>query len=117
LKKISLLLDEDVHLVLGSTLRKRGFDVIHTQDLDRKGKADSEQLAFAVNNEKCIFSYNVRDFVTIQLMKILNQTLRLRPDKKRRDCAQGDAFVMLSATMKGEDTGSGVKSKHIRRIH
>ena len=58
-------MDEDVHLVLASTLRKRGFDVIHTQDLDRKGKADSEQLAFAVNNEKCIFSYNVRDFVLL----------------------------------------------------
>lgn len=65
LKKISLFLDEDVHFILSSALRKRGFDVIHTQELDRKGKTDQEQVAFAVENERCIFSYNVRDYVLL----------------------------------------------------
>jgi hypothetical protein len=63
--KISLLLDEDVHLPLSSALRKRGFDVIHAQESDRKGKTDSEQLEFATENEMCILSYNVRDFVML----------------------------------------------------
>jgi len=65
LEKISLLLDEDVHLLLSSALRKRGFDVTHTQELDRKGKTDAEQLAYAVKNEKCIFSFNVKDYVLL----------------------------------------------------
>ncbi len=65
MEKISLLLDEDVQLSLGSALRRRGFDVIHAQELDRKGIPDSEQLSFAVKNERCIFSYNVKDFVLL----------------------------------------------------
>jgi predicted nuclease of predicted toxin-antitoxin system len=32
--KAKLLLDEDVHFGLASALRKRGYDVIHTQELE-----------------------------------------------------------------------------------
>ena len=35
--KIELFLDEDVHSGLAHALRKRGYDAIHTQELDRKG--------------------------------------------------------------------------------
>ncbi len=62
---MSLLLDEDVHFLLSSALRKRGFDVIHTQELEGKGKTDSEQLAFAVEESRCLLSYNIRDFVIL----------------------------------------------------
>ena len=58
-------MDEDVHSGLGFTLRKRGFDAIHAQELERKGKSDSEQLEFAVENNWCIFRYNVKDFVLL----------------------------------------------------
>jgi len=35
--KAKLLLDEDVHFGLASALRKRGYDVIHTQELALSG--------------------------------------------------------------------------------
>lgn len=63
--KIELFLDEDVHSGLAHALRKRGYDAIHAQELDRKGRSDSDQLLFAVQQERCFFTYNVRDFVIL----------------------------------------------------
>ena len=63
--KIELLLDEDVHSGLAHALRNRGYDVIHAQELDRKGKSDSEQLSFATQQKRCIFTFNVKDFVIL----------------------------------------------------
>lgn len=61
--KLKLFLDEDIHTGLSHALRQRGYDVVHAQDLKRKGKSDSEQLAFAVQEERCLVTFNVRDFV------------------------------------------------------
>ena len=63
--KIKLLLDEDVHSGLGHVLRKRGYDAIHAQELDRKGRSDTDQLLFAIQQERCIISFNVKDFVIL----------------------------------------------------
>jgi len=61
--KLKLFLDEDIHTGLSHALRQRGYDVVHAQDLKRKGKSDDEQLAFAVQEERCLVTFNVRDFV------------------------------------------------------
>lgn len=63
--KIQLLIDEDVHSGLAHALRKRGYDAIHTQELDRKGRSDSAQLRFAVEQGRCLFTFNVKDFVIL----------------------------------------------------
>ena len=63
--KIKLLSDEDVHSGLALALRKRGYDVVHAQELDRKGKSDSEQLLFATQQKRCVFTFNVKDFVIL----------------------------------------------------
>lgn len=63
--KTSIYLDEDVHLGLGLALRKRGFDVLHAQELDRKGLSDAEQLAYAVEQRRCLLSFNTKDFVLL----------------------------------------------------
>jgi len=63
--KVLILLDEDVHSVLAEALRKRGYDAIHVQELDRKGRPDAEQLHFAVLQNRCIVSFNVADFVQL----------------------------------------------------
>ena len=63
--KIELLLDEDVHSGLAHALRKRGYDVIHAQELDRKGKSDYDQLLFAIRHKRCVFTFNVKDFVIL----------------------------------------------------
>jgi len=47
--KIQLLIDEDVHAGLAHALRKRGYDAIHAQELDGKGRSDSDQ--------QCIFLF------------------------------------------------------------
>jgi predicted nuclease of predicted toxin-antitoxin system len=63
--KIKLFLDEDVHSGLAIALRKRGYDVYHTQELDVKGRSDLEQLAFAAQDQRCLVTFNVRDFVIL----------------------------------------------------
>ena len=35
--KVKLFLDEDIHFALAIALRKRGYDVIHAQELQGKG--------------------------------------------------------------------------------
>ncbi|QTA92224.1 DUF5615 family PIN-like protein [Desulfonema magnum] len=63
--KIKLLLDEDVHLALADSLHRRGYDVVHIQEMKRKGKSDAEQLAMAVFQKRCLFSFNVKNFVIL----------------------------------------------------
>lgn len=63
--KVKLLLDEDTQLILAQALRKRGYDALHIQESDRKGLSDSEQLQHAVINERCLFTYNVKDFIQL----------------------------------------------------
>ena len=70
--KIKLLLDEDVHLAVALALRKRGYDVVHVQEFNRKCKSDSEQLRYAVKNERCLYSFNVKDFVLLHNKYIQN---------------------------------------------
>jgi len=70
--KIELLLDEDVHSGLAHALRKRGYDVIHAQELDRKGKSDSDQLLFAIQHKRCIFTFNVKDFVILHNQYVMS---------------------------------------------
>ena len=63
--KVKLFLDEDVHFALAIALRKRGYDVIHAQELQGKGKSDDEQLSHATKEKRCLFSFNVKDFVLL----------------------------------------------------
>ena len=37
--KITLLLDEDVRVLLAEILRQRGYDVVHVLELDVEGRA------------------------------------------------------------------------------
>jgi predicted nuclease of predicted toxin-antitoxin system len=57
--KLKLFLDEDIHTGLSHALQQRGYDVVHAQDLKRKGKSDSEQLAFAVQEERDHLSWEI----------------------------------------------------------
>ncbi len=70
MSRISLLLDEDVRLVLAEILRGRGYDVVHVLEIGRAGKSDPDQLAFAVRQERTILTHNVRDY------RLLDQTYR-----------------------------------------
>ena len=60
--KITLLLDEDVRVVLAEILRQRGYDVVHVLEIGRQGKSDPEQLAYAVSQARTMLSHNTRDY-------------------------------------------------------
>jgi predicted nuclease of predicted toxin-antitoxin system len=62
---IRLLVDEDVHLLLSETLRRRGFDAQHVVELKRGGLSDPEQLAFAVKQKRAFLTHNIRDYVLL----------------------------------------------------
>jgi predicted nuclease of predicted toxin-antitoxin system len=70
--KIELLIDEDVHSGLAHALRKRGYDAIHAQELERKGRSDSDQLLYAIKQERCIFTFNVKDFVILHKKHVIH---------------------------------------------
>jgi predicted nuclease of predicted toxin-antitoxin system len=59
---IVLLLDEDVRPLLGEILRQRGYDVVHVIEVDRAGKTDAEQLAYAAGQRRAVLTHNIRDF-------------------------------------------------------
>lgn len=60
--KIALLLDEDVRPLLGEILRQRGRDVVHVIEVDRAGKTDADQLAYAASQRRAVLTHNIRDF-------------------------------------------------------
>lgn len=62
---IRLFLDEDVHAGLTRALTRRGLDAIHAQNLKRIGLADDAQLAYAVQQKRCLVSFNAKDFVLL----------------------------------------------------
>lgn len=63
--KVRLFLDEDVHAGLARALGRRGFDAIHAQHLERTGLSDDAQLAYAVQQGRCLVSFNIKDFVLL----------------------------------------------------
>ena len=59
---ISLYLDEDVRPLLAEVLRNRGYNATHALEINRTGKSDEEQLAYAVKHKMVILTHNIRDF-------------------------------------------------------
>ena len=63
MSRIRVYVDEDAaeHAVT-SALRARGVDVLTTLEAGRTGISDEEQLLFAVSRQRCLYSFNVRDY-------------------------------------------------------
>jgi predicted nuclease of predicted toxin-antitoxin system len=62
---IRLYLDENVQQAVTLALRSRGVDVLHVDDVGRKGFDDPSQMAFAAEENRAIFTYNKRDFIPL----------------------------------------------------
>jgi hypothetical protein len=62
-----LYLDENVDVRLAALLRLKGCDVLTTAEAGRasQGLSDDDQLAYATEQGRAIFSHNVRDFYQI----------------------------------------------------
>jgi predicted nuclease of predicted toxin-antitoxin system len=73
--KLTLFLDEDVQVPVATALRRRGFNVLHAQEAMRKGRPDEEQWMFAQQEQRALFTYNVKDFIEIH-----NESVRKNKD-------------------------------------
>ena len=62
---IRLYFDEDVHKRLAHALRLRSFDAISAHELARWGLSDEDQLIYASNNGRTIFTFNTSDYVQL----------------------------------------------------
>ena len=59
---IKIYLDEDVHTFIAQALRLRGWEALTTEEAQRRGTDDPDQISFATSNEYAILTYNVKDF-------------------------------------------------------
>ena len=59
---VGLYLDEDVNVLVADLIPARGFAAMTTQEADRIGSTDEEQLAFAASQGKTILTHNRADF-------------------------------------------------------
>jgi predicted nuclease of predicted toxin-antitoxin system len=59
---IELYLDEDVDVLVADLIKARGFVAITTTEAGNKRKDDSEQLAYATENELTLLTHNRVDF-------------------------------------------------------
>ena len=64
MEKIRLHLDEQVDRAIAQALKRRGIDVTTTPEAGLLGAGDEEQLAFAISQERVIFTHD-DDFLTI----------------------------------------------------
>jgi predicted nuclease of predicted toxin-antitoxin system len=64
---IRLYLDEDVHGDLGVILRQQGYDVLTVNEANTNGLSDAQQLAFAIKQNRTIFTFNASDFIALHI--------------------------------------------------
>jgi hypothetical protein len=66
MNEVRLYVDEDAgeHAVVQG-LRARGLDVLTTIEANRCGASDQDQLAFAVQDGRAIYTFNVGDFARL----------------------------------------------------
>lgn len=64
---VKLYLDADITSgpLLASILRQRSFDVISAIEVGNSALLDSDQLAYAVEQQRTLLTFNTADFVTL----------------------------------------------------
>ena len=59
---VELYLDEDVSVIVARMLRSRAFTAVTTQEADQVKNSGSEQLAYAIRQNKTLLTHNRLDF-------------------------------------------------------
>ncbi len=59
---IEIYLDENVHVLIAKILRSQGFKAVTTQEVERKGASDPEQINYASEQGYAILTHNRTDF-------------------------------------------------------
>jgi hypothetical protein len=66
MSEVRLYVDEDAgEAAVVQGLLARGFDVLTTADADRLGATDPEQLRFAAEHGRAIYTFNASDFARL----------------------------------------------------
>ena len=60
-----IYLDEDVYTAVALGLRRRGFDVLTTNEAGRRSCSDGEQLRFASAEARVLVTFNRGDFARL----------------------------------------------------
>jgi hypothetical protein len=60
---VKLYLDQDGWVGLAAALRDAGYDAVATEEANRKGASDEDQLAYAIGEGRAILTHNARHFV------------------------------------------------------
>ncbi len=68
---IRLYIDKDVHESQTSALRQRGYDVLGVREANRRGLSDADQLAYATEHNRTLFSFNATDYIELHLMYLV----------------------------------------------
>ena len=61
----ALYVDENMHVLVPTYLRSRGFDAIHARDAGMKGASDREQFRYAIEHERVIVTHDRLDFLAL----------------------------------------------------
>lgn len=64
-RDIRLFIDEDVWNGLAAALREVGYDAVSVAEAGHKGFADEDQLAYAIVEQRAIFTHNAQDFAPL----------------------------------------------------
>ena len=64
---MKLYLDEDIKPVVADMLRNRGLGCLSTREAGNLGRSDSEQLAFAVHQNRAILTFNIVEFLRLAM--------------------------------------------------
>lgn len=59
---IKFYLDEDVDILIAELIRSQKFQAISTNEVNRKGKSDPQQLEYAISRNYTIVTHNRVDF-------------------------------------------------------
>ena len=61
----ALYVDENMHVLVPTYLRSRGFDALHARDAGMKGASDREQFRYAIEHERVIVTHDRLDFLAL----------------------------------------------------
>ncbi len=92
---MKLYLDEDLSPRIGALLRERGLDATGAHEVGQAGRSDLDQLRYATQEDRCLVTRNVADFLELVRQLITRQEshagIILVPASFR-----GDEFAVLA---------------------
>jgi Domain of unknown function (DUF5615) len=106
--RIRLYLDEDtINASLVKALRNANLDVDTVADAQRLGLSDEEQLMWAVNQGRVLYSYNVGDFCQLHSSFIVDERnhagIILAPQRQYSIGQQQRGLLKLAASLSAEE--------------